>query len=272
MNSTRAVIIFVFLASLILLSVSLSVMVSNACYQADNHDWFEVKDAPYGIEYLSERIMQCKYNEAYSWILYVSIVGVTFQATQLGFYIFEIQTHICFMKEGECRRSPTDNSIDGFLKVVTVICAVLMVIGAAMLGLYDANARHGKQSYGREHGIGVAILVTGYIILHVITLLYRARVWMQEEKNNAGMSTTGVASSLLLNMILLTISAVFLMFFFLESFNFAILSENALIAFALCLQGINLYWLWTIEDETPAAFAFSALRLGTRQPTASTYI
>lgn len=216
--------------------------------------------------------MQCKYNEAYSWILYAALVGVFFQAMQLGVYIFEMQTHICYMKDGVCRRSPTDGTLDAVLKVVTVICGVLMVIGAAMLGLYDANARHGKQSYGREHGIGVALLVTGYIILYVITVVYRARVWMQEEQNNANLTTAGTASSLLLNLVLIAISSVFLIFFFLESFNFAILSENALIAFALCLQGINLYWLWTVADEKKAEFAMMTLRIGTRQPTVSTYV
>ena len=271
MSLTKTAVFPVFALSLVLLVVSLSIMVSNACYQADEHDWFKLENKPYGFQYLSERIMQCKYNEAYSWTLYAAIVGVLIQAVQLVCYIFEIQTHICHMKNGECRRSPDDGSLDTFLKVVSIIAGVLMVIGAAMVGLYDFAPRAGHQNYGREHGAGVAILVTAYLILHVEIVIYRARVWLQEG-DQAHMSNTGVISSFFLNLVLLTTAAVFLTFFFLEAFNSAILSENALIAFALTLQGINLYWYWTIGKEEAPEYALAALRLGTRQPAATTYV
>lgn len=271
MSLTKTAVFPVFALSLVLLVVSLSIMVSNSCYQADEHDWFKLENKPYGFQYLSERIMQCKYNEAYSWTLYAAIIGVLIQAVQLVCYIFEIQTHICHMKDGQCRRSPDDSSLDAFFKVISIIAGVLMVIGAAMVGLYDFSPRAGHQNYGREHGAGVAILVTAYLILHVEIVIYRARVWVQEE-HNAEMTNTGVISSFFVNLLLLTIAAVFLVLFFLESFNLAILSENALIAFALCLQGINLYWYWTINEVESPEYKLQFFRLGTRQPAATTYV
>lgn len=262
-------IILVFAGGLVVLGLSLLTMASGVCYREQHHDWYEISEKPYGFEYISEYIMQCKYHPSYSYLLLLALVGVLIQAWQLGYYIFEIQTHICILTgQGDCRRSPVDSDLDAFIKVLTVIAAVMMVVGASMLGLYDATNRSGDQNYGREHGVGVGILVTGFIFLKLTALIYRIRIWAQDD-HNLNQSKSTLAFSVLLNLALIVCSFVFLLFFFMDAIQMAILSEHVLIFFALSLQAINLYWLYLLKKEEKPLFYMpqAAKLLGTAQPT-----
>ena len=116
--------------------------------------------------------------------------------------------------------------------------------------------------------MGVGFLVTGFIFLKLTALIYRIRIWAQDD-HNLNQSKSTLAFSVFLNLALIVCSFVFLLFFFMDAIQMAILSEHVLVLFALSLQAINLYWLYLLKNHDKPSFynPQAAKLLGTAQPT-----